>query len=233
MTTSGSFTALLPHPLPLSIIFRVVQQCKADNTNCSHTIADMITLGFFFLLRAGEYARGPGGVDTPPFLMKHVQLFVGSCPIDFSTCSDEEFSYVTKASLEFHSKRNSRGKLIISLPMSGDPQWCPVLTLANRIRHLRQQNGSPETPLSAYQNGSTWINITTSMITTHLRAAATTMGLSSDDIRRISAHSIRPAGQMALYQQGVDTFSIQRLSSRKPPYMCAAIMLLCLNVFKC
>jgi hypothetical protein len=106
--------------------------------------------------------------------------------------------------------------------MSGDPQWCPVLTLANRIRHLRQQNGSPETPLSAYQNGSTWINITTSMITTHLRAAATTMGLSSDDIRRISAHSIRPAGQMALYQQGVDTFSIQRLSSRKPPYMCAA-----------
>jgi hypothetical protein len=48
------------------------------------------------------------------------------------------------------------------------------------------------------------------------------MGLSSDDIRRISAHSIRPAGQMALYQQGVDTFSIQRLSSHKAPYICEA-----------
>ncbi len=98
----------------------------------------------------------------------------------------------------------------------------PSPPLANRIRHLHQQNGSPETPLSAYQNGSTWKNITTSMITTHLHAAATTIGLSSDDIRRISAHSIRLAGQMALYHQGVDTFSIQRLSSRKAPYICEA-----------
>jgi hypothetical protein len=216
MTTSGSFTPLHPHllpwvmPLPLSIIFCVVQQCKAENTNCSLTIADMITLGFFYLLRASEYAQCH---ETPltPLQMKDVHLFVGSCPTDFSICSDEQFSNITGASLEFHSKKNGNQSQLISLPMSGDMQWCPVLTLANRIHHLRRKNGSPETPLYAYKDGPTWKNITTSMIKTHLCAAATTMGYHADDTRRISANSIRAAGHIALLSQGVDPFLIQLL----------------------
>jgi hypothetical protein len=46
----------------------------------------MIGLGFFFLLRPGEYTDSPS--DTSPFQLQDVQLFNGQLRLDLITASD-------------------------------------------------------------------------------------------------------------------------------------------------
>ncbi|MFN9983804.1 MAG: hypothetical protein ACK53Y_28015, partial [bacterium] len=43
-------------PIPLQIILHVVTECYRTQDPASNTMGQMITLGFFFLLRPGEYA---------------------------------------------------------------------------------------------------------------------------------------------------------------------------------
>jgi hypothetical protein len=197
-------------PLPLSIISYAIQQCKAENTNCSLTIADMISLGFFFLLRSGECAKCQSA-PMAPFRMKDVHLFLGPKKLDTLKCTDDLLRSVTGAALEFHSKKNGNQGQLISLPMTGDPQWCPVLTLANRIHHLHQQSADLETPLYDYKEGPNWKSVTTTAITTRLHAGAISLGYSPEETRNISISSLRASGNLDLEHRGVEPFLIEIL----------------------
>ena len=88
----------------------------------------MICIGFFFLLRPGEYAISPS--ESTPFELKDVQLFFGQSKLDLATASDAALLSATFGSLTFDKQKNGvRGEVIGHGP-SGNPALCPVRALA-------------------------------------------------------------------------------------------------------
>ncbi|MFN9979934.1 MAG: hypothetical protein ACK53Y_08485, partial [bacterium] len=171
---------------------------------------DMLLLGFYFLLRPGEYAY-TDNEDASPFRLSDVHLLIHNRRLNHSTCTPEDLQRVTYVALEFTTQKNGvRGELI-GLGRSGHPTWCPVKTLINRIQHLRQHNAPPTTPLYSYFDGS-WRRIDTTILTHYLRLAVTTLGhqygISAPDV---SIRSLRSSGAMALLCAKVDTDMIRLL----------------------
>ena len=203
-----------PHrvkPIPLQVISHAIAQGYRANTPYSTTIADMLLLGFFFLLRPGEYAH-TSNPDSSPFRLCDTHLVVNTRRLDPFTCSEADLNAVTHVALEFTTQKNGvRGELV-GLGRSGHPLWCPVLALVNRIKHLRLHRAPPTTPLYSYYTGATWAHIDTATLTKHLRWAATAVGaavgITATDI---SLRSLRSSGAMALLCADVDTDRIRLL----------------------
>lgn len=203
-----------PHrvkPVPLPIITHAAQLCRLANTAQAHTIADMLLLGFYFLLRPGEYAH-TDNPDSTPFRLCDVHLLRGPMRLNTYTASEADLRSATHVALEFtHQKNGVQGELI-GLGRSGDPQWCPVLAVINRVLHFRTHRAPRDTPLYSYFATGAWHVIRSSVLTQHLRAAAQAMGAASGiTAADISVRSLRSSGAMALLCAAVDPDKIRLL----------------------
>jgi hypothetical protein len=172
----------------------------------------MLLLGFYFMLRPGEYAHTKSK-DATPFRFKNVHLFTGRHRLNHFTTPVCRLAAATSVALEFDRQKNGvRGELI-TLSRSGHATICPVIAAIKRVTHLRTHNASPDTPLYAYWNTSEWASILSCDLTTALRTAATAMG--PLEASSISARSLRSAGAMALFCAGMDKMTIQLLGRWK------------------
>ena len=202
-----------PHrvkPIPFPIIAHATDLCRTANTPYTNALADMLILGFFFLLRPGEYAA-TDNPDSTPFRFKDVHLLINARRLNPYTATDGELNQVNFLALEFTNQKNGvRGELI-GLGRSGHPRWCPVYAIISRIRHLRAHNAAPQTPIYQYYNHS-WHSVTSTMLTNQLRIAITalgpTYGIQPLDV---SVRSLRASGAMALLSARVDTDVIRLL----------------------
>jgi hypothetical protein len=91
--------------------------------------------------------------------------------------------------------------------------FCPVKALANRVHHLFQlAPANPELPLSFVGLGS---HVTSSHITLAVRESVVLSGLlnSGYSPSRVSAHSLRASGAMALRLDNVGKDIIKKLGS--------------------
>jgi hypothetical protein len=176
-------------------------------------VADMIALAFFFLLRPGEYTGTKS--DTTPFRLCDTQLFLGSHRLDLATATDNQLLSATFGSLTFTDQKNGVKGEVIGLGRSGDPRLCPVLSIARRVIHLRNNNAPPDTPLATYYRpGKTRPTaVSPTDITAALRTAVTALGPQRLGFlaKNISARSLRAAGAMALLCAQVDTDIIRLL----------------------
>jgi hypothetical protein len=92
----------------------------------------MLILGFYFLLRPGEYATTENP-DATPFRLCDVHLLIHQCQLHPLTATEYELQSATFVTLEFTNQKNGvRGELI-SLGRSGHPTWCPVYTI---VQHM-------------------------------------------------------------------------------------------------
>ena len=64
-------------PIPIAVIHCIayIAQHLPPDSHFLQGVADMIIIGFFYLLRPGEYTDSPS--DTTPFAMQDVQLAIG------------------------------------------------------------------------------------------------------------------------------------------------------------
>jgi hypothetical protein len=171
----------------------------------------MLILGFFFLLRPGEYAA-TDNLDSTPFRFQDVHLLINAHRLHPFTATEGELNQVNFIALEFTNQKNGvRGELI-GLGRSGHPRWCPVYAILSRIRHLRAHNAALHTPIYQYFNNS-WHSITSTMLTNQLRIAITALG-STYGIQPldVSVRSLRASGAMALLSARVDTDVIRLLA---------------------
>ncbi len=203
-----------PHrvkPIPLPIILHAAQLCRLANTAQSHTVADMLLLGFYFLLRPGEYAK-TDNPDSCPFRLCDVHLLRGPLRLNPFTATEAELRSATHVALEFTHQKNGVSGELVGLGRSGDPQWCPVMAVINRLLHFRLHRAPPTTPLYSYCADGVWCAISSSMLTQHLRAAAHAMGAASGVTSAdISVRSLRSSGAMALLCASVDPDKIRLL----------------------
>jgi hypothetical protein len=63
-------------PVPLPILTHTASVCHLARNNQANAIADMLLLGFFFLLRPGEYAKTQNP-DSCPFRLCDIHLLRG------------------------------------------------------------------------------------------------------------------------------------------------------------
>jgi len=197
-------------PIPFPIITHATALCQLANTPAGHAIADMLLLGFYFLLRPGEYAY-TDNPDAAPFRLCDVHLLIHNRRIHYAQATSQELSRVNYVALEFTTQKNGvRGELV-GLGLSGHPVWCPVKTLVRRVSQLKTFNAPPTTPIYSYFR-QRWQRIDTSLLTTYLRNAVTTLGdrygIRSNEG---SVRSLQASGAMALLCARVDTDMIRLL----------------------
>ena len=88
-------------PLPVELIKLAVQACLDSNTVKDRCIANMITIGFFFLCCQGEHTVT---FDNEPFKMSNVQLYKDDNPLP--TQSSELLHTVDFLTLTFDYQEN-------------------------------------------------------------------------------------------------------------------------------
>ena len=197
-------------PIPVPILHHIAQQALRTNSAVDLAIADMICLGFFFLLRPGEYTGTTS--ETQPFHLQNVTLFVGPTRLDTLTTDIGRFAAATFVTLEFTTQKNAVRGECIGLGRSGDPFFCPVLAAARRVAHLRSHHAASTQPLASYVHPTTNAlrRITPTDITTTLRLATTILGPAYGFLPdNVSARSLRASGAMALLCADVDSDRIQ------------------------
>jgi hypothetical protein len=149
-----------PHrvkPIPFALLAHAAEMCGRANTPYANAVADMLLLGFFFLLRPGEYAWTDND-NASPFRLQDVHLLIRDRRIHHSQATEQDYQRINFVALEFTNQKNGvRGELI-GLGQSGHPTWCPVHTLIHRVRHLCAHNAPLHTPIYKYYAGH-WCNI--------------------------------------------------------------------------
>jgi hypothetical protein len=197
-------------PIPITVLQHTCQVHSYTNHPRSLAIVDMLILGFFFLLRPGEYAYTTNP-DATPFRLQDVHLRRHAVRLPHLTCSFHELESANFLCLEFTTQKNGVRGEVIGLGMSGNPAFCPVRAAIRRVQHLRLHNASPTTPLYAYFSRS-WNALTTTVLTQELRRSVTivgtAVGLQPDDI---SIRSLRASGAMALLCANIDPDRIRLL----------------------
>jgi hypothetical protein len=144
-------------PVPTGVTYHAANIAKQHGTVESLAVINMICLAFFFLCRPGEYTKPTG--DNAPFCLEDVTLYVGNRRILAPLATEDNLNCVTFVTLTFTTQKNAvRGK-VIGLGLSGDPFICPVQSIASRVRHLRQHNAPPATPLCTYYTDNCVVSI--------------------------------------------------------------------------
>lgn len=199
-------------PIPIQVIRRIayIAANLPPDAHLLQATADMIIIGFFFLLRPGEYTDSPS--DTTPFTWGDVQLSTGPLRLDLDTAPDARVLAALSAALTFTTQKNGVENEVIKLGRSGDPYLCPTLAIARRVLHLRQNNAPKHTPLGRVFTPNGVQSVTPNLITKTLRAAVSFLGSDLGFLpSEVTARSLRASGATALLVANVDTDVIRLL----------------------
>jgi hypothetical protein len=183
-------------------------------------VADVAIIGFFFLLRPGEHTGSSTTSDSAPFCLHDVVFKIGGTILPADTGPIDQFQYATFVTLRFSRQKNGTENEIIGHARSGHFTTCPVHALIRRSVHLRQHNALPTTPLCTVYIHNTPIVVTSTILTQHLRQAATILLPSTGfPPKDISARALRAGGAMALLCAQVDSDVIKLIGRWKSDQM--------------
>jgi len=121
-------------PIPLQLLLHLIQHCYCTPKPTANARGHMLTLGFFFLLRPGEYAATYNPTATP-FRVCDGNVLRNQLRLDAMTCPEEDFHSVTHITLESTTQKNGvRGELV-GLRKLGHPILCPVHAASALMPH--------------------------------------------------------------------------------------------------
>jgi integrase len=197
--------------LPARAIRCVTEHYYSKNTPPATALADLITIAFFFLLRPGEYAMPTSRTKTRTVqfrrqdvrFFKTGQVVPHSVPLAELRQADSVRLYIDN---QKNGQRGSTMHHTATLDM-----FCPVKALANRVHTLHAvAPQDARLPISLVPNSP---HITATDVTRAVRESVLLSGLLNAGYSptRVSAHSLRASGAMALKLNGVDGDLIMKL----------------------
>jgi hypothetical protein len=195
-------------PVPIQVIQHALTLANSAPSADNLAVANMILIAFFFLMRPGEHTVTK---DNTPFKLKDIQFHVGQHRYNAATIPIALLPAASFVTYTYDTQKNAQRNEAIGLGRSGQGNCCPVEATAQRVRHLRDNNALPNTPLGTYYlpNGSSK-TVTSENITQTLRFSlqhfGDTLGITTSDI---SARSLRAGGAMALLCAHVDHDTIR------------------------
>jgi hypothetical protein len=193
-------------PLPLPVVAQVCDLARGENSPRADAAAACLVLGFFFLLRPGEYLGNPQRPNAHMFRLRDVQLWIGSRAVDTLHGPEADLQASTFVTLTFTTQKNGVRNERIGHGRSGHPSLCPVHTVILRVLALRSQGATLDTTLNAVRPSATtpFRYIVPSDITSRIRAVLHLHPDPAYTLADVSARSTRAGGAMALLCAGVD-----------------------------
>jgi hypothetical protein len=198
--------------LPVGAIQCAVDFYENKKTPLAQAIADLLAIAFFFLLlRPGEYTMPTTKTKTRTvqFRRKDVRFFKNGNILPHSS-SLETLRGADAVRLFLDNQKNGQRGATMHHTALLVP-FCPVQVLANRVNHLFQiAPANPELPISFVGLGS---HVTSNNITLAVRESVVLSGLLNLGYSpaRVSAHSLRASGAMALRLNDVGEDLIKKL----------------------
>ena len=189
----------------MSLIRCAVQQLQS--TVFDRAVADLIIVGFFYLLRPGEHCYNKEN-DTP-FRLQDVSFTIPNhAPTNVNACQStaDLRGSASLVHLNFTNQKNGRKDEAVTHGVTPDPMLSPLHAVARRVAHLQAHSASADTPLHTVFLPTGPARVTGRHITTALRRSCTVVGPSVGlNHHDISARALRAGGAMALLRAGVDS----------------------------
>ena len=192
-------------PIPITLVHHAcVALCAtALATPVTRTVANLLVIGFFYLLRPGEYTYDAR--NNHPFRLQDVTFDTPHGLLNAAIAPTAQLRTAFRVLLNFTDQKNGERDQAVTQGDTPDPILSPLKAVIRQVLHLRQNNAPPETPLyTAFHNGCAH-RISAKHLTTALRSSCKTLGptlgISSRDI---SVRALRSGGCMALLRAGID-----------------------------
>jgi hypothetical protein len=198
----------------MTLLSQVVALARLENSVASAAEANTLTIGYFFLLRPGEYLGRPSSTLDDLFRIRDLAMWVGTRSIAPLTCPLADLLAATFVTLTFTRQKNGVRGEKVGHGRSGHPHICPVLCLVERVRALRSLSAPLSTPLNAFgpsTPGAPLRYVTSRGLTARIRAALVIYPDPSYLPSDISARSTRAGGATALLCAGVDRDRIRMI----------------------
>jgi len=193
--------------MPLQVIQRAAT--LAPETPLGRALTDAAYLGFFFMLRAGEYLDTTSPEDRPVRLYQVSFKTTDGPTLRADTSPVSALETCEYASITFEIQKNGHKGHAAVHYMSGHAHCCPVKALLRRVLYLRSNGGHAETPITAVSTPDGWALPRSCDLTALLRSAADhtpAVDYAPDDV---SPRSLRSGGAMSLLLAGVDEKTIK------------------------
>jgi hypothetical protein len=180
--------------------------------------ADLISIGFFFLMRPGEYCNSP---NAHPFRFCDVSFAMGNRLLNSRTCPEAALLDATSVLITYTTQKNANRGEKVGQGRSGDPFLCPVRSTARRIIHLRRNQAPDDAPIFLYypQFRANPQRVASSTITELLRRSARLLNFPEEAVNDIHARSLRATGASALLTAQIDSNLIRLLGRWKSDAM--------------
>ena len=182
-------------PVPMSVLMESDKLARGYDKPRELAIADLTWIGFYYLLRPGEYLYTAKG--RYPFTLGDIVLRLGAQEYTADTIPLQLLPLVTYAGLTFTMQKNGVPGEMIGLTRTGALLECPVRAVVRRVQHLGIYTNARDTPLYVYyDHAGVSRRISDRHLTAHLRIAATLLGLKVNT----TAGALRCTGATALLQ---------------------------------
>jgi thiol-disulfide isomerase/thioredoxin len=135
-------------PVPKYVLFEADRLARSYNQARELAIADLMWIGFFYLLRPGEYLYATKG--RYPFTLGDIVLRIGAQEYTADTIPLHLLHLVSYAGLTFTMQKNGVPGELIGLTTTGASIACPVRSILRRVQHVRAYTNARDTPLYAY-----------------------------------------------------------------------------------
>ena len=120
-------------PIPIGLLLRAAETTRTESrpTQLVRACCDMMIIGFFFLMRSGEYATS--NETSHPFHLQDVEFYVSNHRLNTMSSPPAALQAATFVLLEFTTQKNATRGEKIGHSCSRSPFFCPVEALARRV----------------------------------------------------------------------------------------------------
>ncbi|EJK60343.1 hypothetical protein THAOC_19318, partial [Thalassiosira oceanica] len=199
--------------IPVSTVRKIADEYNMSDHHSA--VGDLVTVGFFFLLRVGEYTepqRQRGRRKrTTPLRRKDVKFWKDGVLLPHNSPLSALLGADSATICVENQKNGKKGSTVHHKACSGS--FCPVKALARRVFNIFWGSNSEDTILNhVYTADGSLSRVADRDINTAIRWGAVKDGLLQRGytLDRVSSHSLRAAGAMALKLNGCSGETIKR-----------------------
>ena len=200
--------------VPVAITEHLVE--KGNNPTSSRktqAACDLCNIAFYYLLRVGEYTltSSKKRKRTVQFQLQNITLRKNGQAIPH-TAPLHDLLQADEATLKITNQKNGTKGQCIHNECTGT-KYSPIKSLARRIAHIMTHGGDKHSLISAFcEKHGNVKQITQSVINSTVKDAASSIGLYKAGYTRnkVSSHSLRAGGAMALHLNKCDRDTIKK-----------------------
>ena len=199
--------------IPAATVKKLNQAYGSSGDPVLRTVASLVVVAFFFLLRVGEYTPHSGTHPrrTIPLRRKDVTLWQGTNAIPIGA-PVEQLNQATAVTICLENQKNGKKGNTLHHERTRDPTMCPVQAMVHLVIPINSWGPDAYIGECLDPRGMR-MRILPEQIRAGIRHAAALDNLESRgfNLERLGSHSLRAGGAVALKLAGYDEMTIRKM----------------------